>query len=369
VAFARYADEESGRCWPALEQLARDLRVSVPTVKRLLRVLKALGLVDSDYRQGPVPNKGRNAGRADRRPNLYTVRAVPEQVNVTPRSDEDDRSGTTPRLEERQVNADPSYDRSEMAVRQVRNGGNDRSTLTRKPSTELSTEPPLGIHGSHRPSNPRPILGSGAVLVGEQQPQTKADPVEAVARVEYTLYAATHRVADPSVLRKAIRLRVARKATELGPSATIQQLAEAEADRLPSRCPVCNATDARIDCSCSKRGDRCPYQSVLAPEAPPNSPPRSKLIPLAPPEALRELDETTRTLASGLHVDADRPRPGRTGESEEVDRLLAAFPGATEVNPDGAETPPDDEDDDDSRFGGAHHDDPLPRRPDDLSSL
>jgi hypothetical protein len=103
VVLASHADEH-GKCFPSRDQVAREMGVSLITARRALADLKTLAVVDVALRAGPVPINGDNAGRQDRRPNLYTVRATSTTAHYEPPSE-----GTTAHNDgsSRRLNVEP----------------------------------------------------------------------------------------------------------------------------------------------------------------------------------------------------------------------------------------------------------------------
>jgi hypothetical protein len=73
LAIARRADNDRWECWPSIEELARNIGKDERTVRRLTADLVDLGELEVAVKDGPIPLKGLNAGRVDRRTNRYRV--------------------------------------------------------------------------------------------------------------------------------------------------------------------------------------------------------------------------------------------------------------------------------------------------------
>jgi hypothetical protein len=91
LALARRAHNDTWECWPSREELARNIGRDVRTVQRLTGELVALGELEVSCQDGPVPLKGFNAGRPDRKTNRYHVLVSPD--DRTPASSREDERG------------------------------------------------------------------------------------------------------------------------------------------------------------------------------------------------------------------------------------------------------------------------------------
>jgi hypothetical protein len=78
-AYQRYANRQTGQCWPSVARIARQLKTSQPRVRKYLKLLNGVGLIDWEERYSPA---------GDRTSNLYTVhpatRPAPEESAQTP---------------------------------------------------------------------------------------------------------------------------------------------------------------------------------------------------------------------------------------------------------------------------------------------
>lgn len=74
-ALNRFADRQTGECWPKIKKIGAKLRLSESSVKRALHVLKAVGLITIDSRWSED---------GDRTSNLYTLIPVAKVAHRHP---------------------------------------------------------------------------------------------------------------------------------------------------------------------------------------------------------------------------------------------------------------------------------------------
>jgi Helix-turn-helix domain len=141
LALADWANDE-GFCWPAIESIGKKCRIGPRTVQRILRELKATGLLE-------VTGKG---GR--NKPNLYHL-MVPERVtSTTPFSSTNGDTAMTPFKRER-VTATTPFNSERVSTEVV------------KGDTALSPEPSL------EPSRSKPLPADAGMATAGAGKQTK----------------------------------------------------------------------------------------------------------------------------------------------------------------------------------------------------
>lgn len=79
-------DDEAERCWPSIAKVAGRCKVSTRTVQRSVKQLAAMGAIT-------IAPHEHWQGRADRRPNAYTI-SDPRGDILTPRDERGDTGGT-----------------------------------------------------------------------------------------------------------------------------------------------------------------------------------------------------------------------------------------------------------------------------------
>src|SRR5215471_7709569 len=84
VALATHASHDTQACWPSIQLLARETRLSRTTVKTTLRRLEALGLVHTQARRD---------GEGDPTSNLYTL--TDPTVRMLPSQDSQEEGGSS----------------------------------------------------------------------------------------------------------------------------------------------------------------------------------------------------------------------------------------------------------------------------------